>query len=116
MRSRDWISDVCSPDLIGWATRTSGRDGKYESAFDLDTYKKVLEVNRVGTFNGVRLAATAMSQTEPLADNEKGAIVTVASVAAFDGQIGQVAYSASKGGVVGKIGRASCRERVCQYV
>ncbi|HEY9558321.1 MAG TPA: SDR family NAD(P)-dependent oxidoreductase [Acidimicrobiales bacterium] len=86
---------------IGWATRTIGRDGKYESAFDLDTYKKVLEVNLVGTFNCVRLAATAMSQTEPLADNEKGAIVTVASVAAFDGQIGQVAYSASKGGVVG---------------
>src|SRR3546814_1092895 len=56
---------------IGWATRTIGRDGKYESAFDLDTYKKVLEVNLVGTFNCVRLAATAMSQTEPLADNEK---------------------------------------------
>src|SRR3546814_14982653 len=61
---------------IGWATRTIGRDGKYESAVDLDTYKKVLEVNLVGTFNCVRLAATAMSQTEPLADNEKGAIVT----------------------------------------
>jgi NAD(P)-dependent dehydrogenase (short-subunit alcohol dehydrogenase family) len=86
---------------IGWATRTIGRDGKYESAFDLDVYRKVLEVNLVGTFNCVRLAATAMSTTEPLADNEKGAIVTVASVAAFDGQIGQIAYSASKGGVVG---------------
>jgi NAD(P)-dependent dehydrogenase (short-subunit alcohol dehydrogenase family) len=86
---------------IGWATRTIGRDGKYESAFDLDVYRKVLEVNLVGTFNCVRLAATAMSTTEPLADNEKGSIVTVASVAAFDGQIGQIAYSASKGGVVG---------------
>src|SRR5690606_3517946 len=86
---------------IGWATRTIGRDGQYDSAFDLDTYKKVLEVNLVGTFNCVRLAATAMSQTEPLDSNERGAIVTVASVAAFDGQIGQVAYSASKGGVVG---------------
>src|SRR3546814_11119313 len=86
---------------FGWSTRTISRDGKYESAFDLDTYKKVLEVNLVGTFNCVRLAATAMSQTEPLADNEKGAIVTVAAVAAFAGQIGQVASSASKGGAVG---------------
>ena len=64
-------------------------------------FKKVLEVNLVGTFNCIRLAATAMSQNEPFADNEKGAIVTVASVAAFDGQIGQASYSASKGGVVG---------------
>jgi len=58
-------------------------------------------VNLVGTFNCIRLAATAMSQTEALADGERGAIVTVASVAAFDGQIGQASYSASKGGVVG---------------
>lgn len=86
---------------IGWATRTIGKDGQYESAFDLDVYRKVLEVNLVGTFNCIRLAATAMSQTEPLEDNERGAIVTVASVAAFDGQIGQAAYSSSKGGVVG---------------
>jgi len=86
---------------IGWATRTVGRDGQYESAHDLDAFKKVVEVNLVGTFNCIRLAATAMSQTEPLADNERGAIVTVASVAAFDGQIGQASYSASKGGVVG---------------
>ena len=86
---------------IGWATRTIGRDGQYESAHDLDIFKKVLEVNLVGTFNCIRLAATAMSQNEPLADNEQGAIVTVASVAAFDGQIGQASYSASKGGVVG---------------
>ena len=86
---------------IGWATRTIGRDGQYESAHDLDIFKKVLEVNLVGTFNCIRLAASAMSLNEPLADNEKGAIVTVASVAAFDGQIGQASYSASKGGVVG---------------
>ena len=86
---------------IGWATRTIGRDGAYESAHDLEVFKKVLEVNLVGTFNCIRLAATAMSQTEALADNEHGAIVTVASVAAFDGQIGQASYSASKGGVVG---------------
>ncbi len=86
---------------VGWATRTIGRDGSYESAHDLDIFKKVLEVNLVGTFNCIRLAASAMSLTDPLADNEKGAIVTVASVAAFDGQIGQASYSASKGGVVG---------------
>jgi NAD(P)-dependent dehydrogenase (short-subunit alcohol dehydrogenase family) len=86
---------------IGWVTRTIGRDGQYDSAHDLAVYKKVLEVNLVGTFNCIRLAATAMSQTPALADNEHGAIVTVASVAAFDGQIGQAAYSSSKGGVVG---------------
>ncbi len=86
---------------IGWATRTVGRGGSYDSAHDLDIFKKVVEVNLVGTFNCIRLACTAMSQTEPLADGERGAVVTVASVAAFDGQIGQASYSASKGGVVG---------------
>ena len=89
---------------IGWATRTIGKDGQYESAHDLALYKKVIEVNLVGTFNCVRLAATAMSQTEPVDDDgHRGAIVTVASVAAFDGQIGQAAYSSSKGGVVGMV-------------
>jgi NAD(P)-dependent dehydrogenase (short-subunit alcohol dehydrogenase family) len=86
---------------IGMAMRTVGRDGQYTSAHDLNVFKKVVEINLVGTFNCIRLAATAMGQTEPLADNERGAIVTVASVAAFDGQIGQASYSASKGGVVG---------------
>jgi NAD(P)-dependent dehydrogenase (short-subunit alcohol dehydrogenase family) len=87
---------------IGWATRTIGKDGQYESAHDLGVFEKVLQVNLVGTFNCIRLAATAMSQTDPLNDDgERGAIVTVASVAAFDGQIGQASYSASKGGVVG---------------
>ncbi|MBI2711027.1 MAG: SDR family NAD(P)-dependent oxidoreductase [Actinobacteria bacterium] len=86
---------------IGWATRTIGRDGTYESAHDLDVFKKVVEVNLIGTFNVTRLAATAMSQNEPLEFDERGAIVNVASVAAFDGQIGQASYSASKGGVVG---------------
>jgi NAD(P)-dependent dehydrogenase (short-subunit alcohol dehydrogenase family) len=87
---------------IGWPARTIGKDGQYESAHDLDIYRKVLEVNLVGSFNCIRLAATAMSQTEPLnEDGERGAIVTVTSVAAFDGQIGQAAYSSSKGGVVG---------------
>jgi NAD(P)-dependent dehydrogenase (short-subunit alcohol dehydrogenase family) len=86
---------------IGWAARTIGRDGSYESAHSLDAFVKVVSVNLIGTFNCVRLAASAMSQTEPLADGERGAIVNTASVAAFDGQIGQAAYSASKGGLVG---------------
>jgi NAD(P)-dependent dehydrogenase (short-subunit alcohol dehydrogenase family) len=86
---------------IGWATRTIGRDGEYASAHDLDVYRKVIEVNLVGTFNVCRLAATAMSHNEPDADGCRGAIVNTASVAAEDGQIGQVAYSSSKGGVVG---------------
>jgi NAD(P)-dependent dehydrogenase (short-subunit alcohol dehydrogenase family) len=87
---------------IGWPGRTIGKDGQYESAHSLDIYRKVLEVNLVGTFNCIRLAATAMSQTEPVDEyGERGAIVTVTSVAAFDGQIGQAAYSSSKGGVVG---------------
>jgi len=86
---------------IGWAQRTVGRDGSYESAANLDAYKKVIAINLVGTFDCIRLAATAMSTTEPLNDGERGAIVNIASVAAFDGQIGQAAYSSSKGGVVG---------------
>jgi NAD(P)-dependent dehydrogenase (short-subunit alcohol dehydrogenase family) len=86
---------------IGWAQRTVGKDGSYDSAASLDAYKKVIAINLVGTFDCIRLAATAMSTTEPLNDGERGAIVNIASVAAFDGQIGQNAYSASKGGVVG---------------
>jgi NAD(P)-dependent dehydrogenase (short-subunit alcohol dehydrogenase family) len=86
---------------IGWATRTIGKDGEYSSAHDLDLYRKVIEVNLVGSFNCIRLAATAMSTQEALDDNEHGAIVNTASLAAFDGQIGQAAYSSSKGGVVG---------------
>jgi NAD(P)-dependent dehydrogenase (short-subunit alcohol dehydrogenase family) len=86
---------------IGWASRTIGRDGSYDSAHNLDAFAKVISINLIGSFNCVRLAATAMSQTEPLADGERGAIVNTASLAAFDGQIGQAAYSASKGGVVG---------------
>jgi NAD(P)-dependent dehydrogenase (short-subunit alcohol dehydrogenase family) len=86
---------------VGWATRTIGKDGQYSSAHDLDVFKKVIDINLTGTFNCIRLAATAMSQNEPFADNERGAIVNTASVAAYDGQIGQASYSASKGGVVG---------------
>jgi NAD(P)-dependent dehydrogenase (short-subunit alcohol dehydrogenase family) len=86
---------------IGSAMRTIGRDGSYESAFDLGLFSRVIAINLIGTFNCVRLAATAMSVEEPLTDNERGAIVNTASIAAFDGQIGQAAYSASKGGIVG---------------
>jgi len=87
---------------IGWPQRTIGKDGQYSSAHGLDIFTKVVTINLIGTFNCIRLAATAMSQTTPLDDNgERGAIVNTASVAAYDGQIGQAAYSASKGGVVG---------------
>ena len=86
---------------IGWATRTVGRDGSYESAHDLEVFTKVISINLIGTFNCMRLAATAMGRTDPQTDNERGAIVNTASLAAFDGQIGQAAYSASKGGIVG---------------
>ena len=87
---------------IGNAHRTAGRKGP----FPLEDFTKVLTVNLVGTFNVIRLAAQAMSENEPLTDPERdtgdrGVIVNTASVAAFDGQIGQAAYSASKGGIVG---------------
>jgi NAD(P)-dependent dehydrogenase (short-subunit alcohol dehydrogenase family) len=86
---------------IGWAQRTIGRDGQIESAHDLDAFKRVIAINLIGTFDMVRQAATVMSRNEPDADGQRGAIVNLASVAAFDGQIGQASYSASKGGVVG---------------
>ncbi|MBS43022.1 MAG: 3-hydroxyacyl-CoA dehydrogenase [Nocardioides sp.] len=86
---------------IGWAQRTIGRDGTVESAHSLEAFTKVVHINLIGTFDMVRQAATAMSLNEPDADGCRGAIVNLASVAAFDGQIGQASYSASKGGVVG---------------
>jgi len=86
---------------MGPAQRTIGRDGQLESAHDLDAFIRVITINLVGTFDVVRQAATAMSRNEPDADGGRGAIVNMASVAAFDGQIGQAAYSASKGGIVG---------------
>ena len=86
---------------VGWAARTIGKDGQYASAHDLDLYRRVIEINLIGTFNCIRLAATAMSQNEADEDGCRGAIVNTASVAAEDGQIGQAAYSSSKGGVVG---------------
>ncbi len=82
---------------IGIAMRTIGRDG---TPHDLGAFQKIISVNLFGTFNILRLAASAMAKNEPQ-DGERGVVVNTASVAAFDGQIGQVAYSASKGGIVG---------------
>ena len=86
---------------IGWAQRTVGKDGSYDSAANLDAFKKVIAINLVGSFDCIRIAGTAMSTTEPLENGERGVVVNIASVAAFDGQIGQASYSASKGGIVG---------------
>jgi NAD(P)-dependent dehydrogenase (short-subunit alcohol dehydrogenase family) len=82
---------------IGWAERTVKRDGPAA----LQPFETVVRVNLIGTFNVLRLSAGAMAAGEPDAEGERGAVVMTASIAAFDGQIGQTAYSASKGGVVG---------------
>lgn len=90
---------VVSSAGIGWAGRTVNRDG---SPHELATYRKVIEVNLIGTFNLMRIGAAAIARTEPVdADGQRGVIVNTASVAALEGQTGQVAYSASKGGIVG---------------
>ena len=83
---------------IGSATRTVGKNGE---PFPLAAFRGTIEVNLLGSFNVIRLAASRMVENEPNQDGERGAIVNTASVAAFDGQIGQAAYAASKGGVVG---------------
>jgi NAD(P)-dependent dehydrogenase (short-subunit alcohol dehydrogenase family) len=82
---------------IGWAERTVKKDGPAA----LEPFETVIRVNLIGTFNVLRLAAAAMAGNEPDDGGERGAVVMTASIAAFDGQIGQTAYSASKGGVVG---------------
>jgi NAD(P)-dependent dehydrogenase (short-subunit alcohol dehydrogenase family) len=82
---------------IAPAEKTVGKTG----AHSLALYTKTIMVNLVGTFNMIRLAADAMCKNEPESTGERGVLVSTASVAAYDGQIGQVAYSASKGGVVG---------------
>ena len=82
---------------IGRAARTISKSGPH----DLGMFSQVIQVNLIGTFNVIRVASWAMSQAEPMDDGERGVIINTASVAAFDGQIGQAAYSASKGGVVG---------------
>jgi NAD(P)-dependent dehydrogenase (short-subunit alcohol dehydrogenase family) len=83
---------------VGWAARTLDKTGK---PHDLELFRTVIGVNLVGTFNVLRLGASAIAKTEPLAHGERGVIVNTASVAAFDGQIGQIAYAASKAGVAG---------------
>ncbi len=82
---------------IGWAERTINRTGGPHS---LDTFRTVIEINLIGTFNVLRLAASGMSHNERDDDGQRGVIVNTSSIAAYDGQIGQAAYSASKGGVV----------------
>jgi 3-hydroxyacyl-CoA dehydrogenase / 3-hydroxy-2-methylbutyryl-CoA dehydrogenase len=82
---------------IGWAERTVSKQGPH----DLEIFSNVVKVNLIGTFNTLRLAAAAMVDNQPDDEGERGVCVNTASIAAFDGQIGQVAYSASKGGIVG---------------
>jgi NAD(P)-dependent dehydrogenase (short-subunit alcohol dehydrogenase family) len=89
------ISVCCAG--IGWAQRTAGRDGPHA----LEPFARVLAVNLIGTFNVLRLASTAMLANDPDDGDERGVCVNTASIAAYDGQIGQIAYAASKGGIVG---------------
>lgn len=81
---------------VGTAGRIVGRDGP----LPLEEFRRVIEVNLIGSFNVMRLAAAKMSALDPLADGERGIIISTASVAAYEGQVGQAAYSASKGGIV----------------
>ncbi len=89
------ISVCCAG--IGWAERVAHRGGPH----NLEFFSNVVKVNLIGTFNVLRLAAAAMSENEPDEGGERGVCVNTASIAAYDGQIGQIAYSASKGGIVG---------------
>ncbi len=90
--------DICMNCAgIGIAQKTVHKEG----AHDLASFEKVIKVNLIGSFNVLRLCAETMQENEPNRDGERGVIINTASVAAFDGQIGQVAYSASKGGIVG---------------
>ncbi|HEY6397002.1 MAG TPA: SDR family NAD(P)-dependent oxidoreductase [Solirubrobacteraceae bacterium] len=89
------ISVCCAG--IGWAERVAGRRG----AHALERFEQVIRVNLIGTFNVLRLAAAAMLANEPTDSGERGVCISTASIAAYDGQIGQIAYSASKGAIVG---------------
>ncbi len=89
------ISVCCAG--IGWAERVAHKGGPH----NLEFFSNVVKVNLIGTFNVLRLAAAAMSENEPDEEGERGVCVNTASIAAYDGQIGQIAYSASKGGIVG---------------
>jgi NAD(P)-dependent dehydrogenase (short-subunit alcohol dehydrogenase family) len=84
---------------IGWAQRTVGRDG---SPHDLGAYRKVIDVNLIGTFNLMRIGAAAIARTDPAdEDGQRGVVINTASIAGLEGQTGQIAYSASKGGIIG---------------
>jgi NAD(P)-dependent dehydrogenase (short-subunit alcohol dehydrogenase family) len=90
---------VVSSAGIGWAERTVNRDG---APHNPASFRKVVEVNLIGTFNLMRVGAAAIAKTEPVdADGQRGVVINTASVAALEGQTGQLAYSASKGGIVG---------------
>jgi 3-hydroxyacyl-CoA dehydrogenase / 3-hydroxy-2-methylbutyryl-CoA dehydrogenase len=89
------ISVCCAG--IGWAERVASGRGPHS----LEPFETVIRVNLIGTFNALRLAASAMLEQAPVGSGERGVCINTASIAAFDGQIGQVAYSASKGGIVG---------------
>jgi NAD(P)-dependent dehydrogenase (short-subunit alcohol dehydrogenase family) len=87
---------VCSAG-VGWAEKTAGKRG----AHSFEPFHNVVQINLVGTFNVLRLAAAAMLANAPDSEGERGVCINTASIAAYDGQIGQIAYSASKGGIVG---------------
>jgi 3-hydroxyacyl-CoA dehydrogenase / 3-hydroxy-2-methylbutyryl-CoA dehydrogenase len=89
------ISVCCAG--TGWAQRTTGSKGPHP----LEPFATIIAINLIGTFNVLRLAATAMRENEPGDDGERGVCIQTASVAAYEGQVGQIAYSASKGGIVG---------------
>ena len=89
------ISVCCAG--IGWAEKVAGRSGPHA----YEPFETVIRVNLIGTFNVLRLASSAMLANEPDEGGERGVCVNTASIAAYDGQIGQIAYSASKGGIVG---------------
>jgi NAD(P)-dependent dehydrogenase (short-subunit alcohol dehydrogenase family) len=82
---------------VGLAEKTVGKDGPHR----LDSFARIIQINLIGTFNVIRIAASAMSAQPATSAGERGVVINTASVAAFDGQIGQAAYSASKGGIVG---------------
>src|ERR1039458_8461632 len=93
------LRTVVSCAGIGWAARTVGRDG---SPHDLVSFREVIDVNLIGTFNLLRIGAAAIARTEPAdADGLRGVVVNTSSVAGIEGQTGQIAYSASKGGIIG---------------
>ena len=96
---------------IGPAAKVLGKNGPHP----LDLFEKTIRVNLVGTFNVIRLAAAAIAQNTPEASGERGVIINTASIAAFDGQIGQPAYAASKGGIVGADAADRARVRVARH-